>query len=242
MPRYGKRRYRRSTRPRRGGRRRIASRLSVHSRSASRTLAQNAKGYTRALTGFPNEMRVVLPYADNRRVNPGVAYGSDTVYNINSCFDPENTGGGHQPRGFDQWAGVYNKYRVNKLTIDYEIRQRGAHGIMGYIVVNNDVGTLSTNNESAEYNNAINLGSTSSNVRPLSGTKVFWPHKILGKSWQQYISDEDCSALVTTDPTELIFLHLLAQQIDETTACDYEIQITIFMDVTFYDRKNLAIS
>jgi hypothetical protein len=241
MPRHAKR-LQRGKAYRRRAKRGLAARLSVAPRSASRTLRQNAKGYVKALTGFPNEMRVVLPYAENSRINPGAVYGYDSVYNGNSVFDPENTGVGHQPRGFDQWAAVYNQYRVNKVTVVYEVRQRASHGIQGYIVANNDSGGLGTNNEVAEYNTAINIGSTSSNVMPLRGKRVFWPHKILGLSWAQYIANENTAALVTANPAEVAYIHLIAQQIDETTACDYEQQTCWYFDVTFFDRKNIAIS
>lgn len=41
------------------------------------------------------------------------------VFRGNSLFDPDFTGGGTQPLGFDQWANFYSKYRVNgsKITV-----------------------------------------------------------------------------------------------------------------------------
>lgn len=241
--RYAKRTKRSSMYRRRTGGRSVTAKLSVNPSSAGRTMAQNRRGYTRALTGFPNEMRVVLPYTD-MRLNPVVAtkWGVDTVYNLNSVFDPENSGVGHQPRGFDQWAANYSRYRVNKVTIAYTLRQRAAHGIHGYIVVNNDSGSLENNNEVAEYTTAIRLGGTSANVKPLQGKKVFWPHKVLGVSWAQYVANEDTAGLVTANPAEVLYLHLIAQQIDETTLSETEHEIVLFYDVTFFDRKNIAAS
>lgn len=35
------------------------------------------------------------------------------VYRCNSLYDPDYTGGGHQPRNFDQMSSIYAKYSVN---------------------------------------------------------------------------------------------------------------------------------
>jgi len=42
--------------------------------------------------------------------------GSQNLFNLNSCFDPNRTGVGHQPYNWDQFGGVlYNRYRVLKV-------------------------------------------------------------------------------------------------------------------------------
>lgn len=42
------------------------------------------------------------------------------AFRLNSVYDPDLSGTGNQPVGFDQWAAFYNKYRV--LSTDVEIR------------------------------------------------------------------------------------------------------------------------
>lgn len=41
----------------------------------------------------------------------------DRVYSGNGLFDPDITGVGHQPLGFDQWMGIYIIYRVHASSI-----------------------------------------------------------------------------------------------------------------------------
>jgi len=41
----------------------------------------------------------------------------DNVFNLNSLFDPEQTGTGHQPLGRDQYNTFYNRYRVLKVRV-----------------------------------------------------------------------------------------------------------------------------
>lgn len=40
-------------------------------------------------------------------------------FRANSCFDPDDSSVGHQPRGFDQWAAFYDNYVVlgSKITV-----------------------------------------------------------------------------------------------------------------------------
>lgn len=43
--------------------------------------------------------------------------GSQYEFRLNSLFDPNLTGVGHQPQGFDQMAALYASYRVYKVDI-----------------------------------------------------------------------------------------------------------------------------
>lgn len=69
--------------------------------------------------GFPKRQMVRLKYSDTMQLTPGLASAAEYTYRCNSLFDPDSTGVGHQPRTFDQWALLYNKYTVigSKITI-----------------------------------------------------------------------------------------------------------------------------
>lgn len=47
--------------------------------------------------------------------------GSQYEWRLNSLFDPNLTGVGHQPQGFDQMAAFYNTYRVYKVDVQIRI-------------------------------------------------------------------------------------------------------------------------
>ena len=64
------------------------------------------------LKTFPKSMAVKLTYCDVITV-PNTDTGTAAYrFRLNSIFDPDYTGGGHQPRGHDQWASIYSKYCV----------------------------------------------------------------------------------------------------------------------------------
>lgn len=64
---------------------------------------------------------VPLRYCDIFTVGPsgGAGLTIDRLFRANSCFDPDYTGVGHQPSGFDQWAAFYDHYVVlgSKITV-----------------------------------------------------------------------------------------------------------------------------
>lgn len=65
--------------------------------------------------GFPNTRKVTLKYCDTARVNVG-GY-NEFLFSCNNCHDPNYTGTGHQPLGWDQWKTFYERYTVEASRI-----------------------------------------------------------------------------------------------------------------------------
>ncbi|WP_445772375.1 hypothetical protein, partial [Rheinheimera sp.] len=68
---------------------------------------------------FPSMMRNRLRYSEAISLTT-VASSDDAVavyFSANGIFDPNVTGGGHQPYGHDTLANLYNHYRVDKAVI-----------------------------------------------------------------------------------------------------------------------------
>jgi len=69
-----------------------------------------------SLRGFlqrqvPDVTLIKMVYSDYRPL-VAAANQASYVYRLNSCFDPDQTGVGGQPDGFDQWKTLYSQYRV----------------------------------------------------------------------------------------------------------------------------------
>jgi hypothetical protein len=67
--------------------------------------------------GLPGSVRVKLRYAQYFTLNSGVGTIASQAFRANSCFDPDYSGVGHQPMGFDQLAALYDHYTVLKSSI-----------------------------------------------------------------------------------------------------------------------------
>lgn len=64
------------------------------------------------LTGFPQKKLVRMRYTESVIINPGATFVAYHEFLANSIYDPNFGGVGHQPRGHDQWATIYNHYYV----------------------------------------------------------------------------------------------------------------------------------
>lgn len=68
-------------------------------------------------TPFPQRCRAVLKYCSYFSLDPAAATVGTYVLRCNSAYDIDFSGIGGQPRGFDQYALLYNQYTVNKTSI-----------------------------------------------------------------------------------------------------------------------------
>lgn len=53
-----------------------------------------------------------LKYVEQFSLNPSLGATGTYVFSANGCYDPNITGTGHQPYGFDQLMSMYNHYTV----------------------------------------------------------------------------------------------------------------------------------
>jgi len=78
--------------------------------------SESAPSLARAVSsGFPDRKRLTLKYSDTYEMSSSSGSVVLQQFRANSLFDPDLTGTGHQPRGYDQWCsstGPYQMYRV----------------------------------------------------------------------------------------------------------------------------------
>lgn len=107
---YGRKRaYRKRGRGRRVGRRYKRGGRRAGKAMVSRTSPFTSKFYTK------------VRYVTTKTLNATLVTANNTLFVCNGLFDPDYTGTGHQPLGFDQIMGIYTNYYVYKstCTVDY---------------------------------------------------------------------------------------------------------------------------
>jgi len=67
-------------------------------------------------TILPDRIVVNLLYRESATFTNSTGFGS-RVFSMNSIYDPNVTGGGHQPLGYDQWGSFYQQYEVKSSKI-----------------------------------------------------------------------------------------------------------------------------
>jgi hypothetical protein len=182
----------------------------------------------------PRWMRCQMKYCD-QSIAVIVAGGVlDQIYRANSMFDPDRTGVGHQPRGFDQLTPMYNRYRVNRLKWHIEF----AGAATGY-----DACVALVNGAQA-YTSIVDIGE--SNLRsPIktstpggvtvkaSGSSDLW--RVQGRSETAYHTDDTTAAVVTTSPVETIDLHVFIFN-PGVASIGVVYTVTLTYDCIFFDQ------
>lgn len=193
----------------------------------------------RAIYGFPSQITTTLRYCDIISLN-AVGIISKNVFRMNSLFDPDQSGVGHQPYFFDQISTQYNRYVVlgSKLTatfITYPQASGAARDSMllvGVVGDNNGTtsGVTSTIMELQTSNTAM-LGPSTGGPNQVTLTSFYSPEKSLGIDRE----DDTVSGLVTADPAKVWFATVFAQEQGAAAASQVFVKIQIEYTARFYD-------
>lgn len=93
-----------------------------------------------AVIGLPKQKKVRLYYRQRVNLPPAVAGAlSSKVMRMNSIFDPDYTGVGHQPLGHDQWATYYDKYQVESCLAKCTFYGDGGLNVPVRVGINMDI-------------------------------------------------------------------------------------------------------
>lgn len=189
----------------------------------------------RALQPIAQRAIVKMKYAETIMTSASGQY----TYNLNSIYDPNRTGGGHQPYGFDTFATLYNRYRV--IATGYRIQcVTSYNGAPLQIACQpaNEVLTFTSISEMKE-----NPRSKYVTVSP-GGPAVYLKGKcyipsLVGRNKQQYMADDRYQSIVSADPSELAVLNIKTQTISDV---DTAVTLNVLLEYTveFFDVKHLA--
>lgn len=188
----------------------------------------------------PATAMVRMPYYQN--------YSSDGttlehVWNLNSIFDPDHTGTGHQPYGHDTFETLYNRYVVTK--VEYDIRPYSLSGTVGSCWL----AGLVANNYQTKYTTAQWTEVPGVQMRPLRidgqvGFRGTWyPHLITGVPLQTYMAEERYQAAFGVSPAEKICAHTMSTAMDAINVPGAGVitwAVKFWFTVKCYDPKDLG--
>ncbi len=196
----------------------------LRSRKVQRKLSAFKRGrktvnVNRALAPFAQRYITKMKYAEVRAVS-GPTSGGLVQYNfrLNSIFDPNLTGVGHQPYGHDQLADIYNRYRVYR--VDYAISALNTDGATNYSVIgvvpaNEQISTFIGVSDIMESPRAKYITQApNAALKVLKGTVNL--ASLSGRTKSQYMSDDRYQAEFLANPAESLILNILAGTITGT--------------------------
>ncbi len=195
------------------------------------------------LTGIDPHMYVTLKYVENFSVIVATTVAGAQLMRMNSGFDPNFTGVGHQPYQWDQFAALYNRYRV--LNTKWKViwgNNTGTYNVCVFPLnglLSSAVAGPATFETACEQPRAV--------VRIVPGTGGF-PCTITGKvslnalngcTITEYLGDDRFEATVTTNPVEVMYLNACYYN---PTLASITINFTIEMEyeLDFHDVISVA--
>lgn len=109
---------------------------SQQSMVSKRSKRSYVSPYSLPLTGFGNKKTVRLRYCEEISLSPTAGAIASWTFSANGMYDPNVTGSGHQPSGFDQNMAFYDQYTVvkSRCKVRY-IDNAGGNKTPGYLDV-----------------------------------------------------------------------------------------------------------
>lgn len=191
----------------------------------------------RALQPIPQRYIAKLKYSDVVTTSSGLG---DFALNLNSLFDPNRTGIGHQPYGFDQLAILYNRYRV--ISCGYRVNLTASSStipIMLTAMPANQVVVAGTASEIRENPRSKYITQNPGAYAPVLSGKSYIP-SVVGRTRAQYMADDRYQAEVTGSPQELAILNLQTFTSNDQPIASQLVQVLMEFTVEFFDVKSLG--
>ena len=224
-----------------GKRTRRASSAAKAPRKKSRSRLTNvSRNLVKVGQAFPKTIRTVLRYVEYGQLSPGASSYDQYFYKCNGLFDPTDAIGGHQPYAFDQYAAIYNHYKVYKSKCIVQFSSTDASRPEGVIVGINvtpgasdaDVGRTKMEKQDGKINYEM---LTQNGDAQCTITKTWNVSNYFGIQKDE----SELSAAVTADPTELSHFCIWVQNLaGGATYAHFNVTIEYFVE--FSEPKSLG--
>lgn len=206
----------------------------------------NRRGYSIRQGGYTNyespsigfldpHKYVRLKYSDVFAISLATVTATNQIMRLNSIFDPDLSGTGHQPYGYDQLSVLYNRYRVLKTSWKVTFHSETVGFFICVIPTNGNLATAITNQASFSAaceapRSVVRVQGTGANAIIVRGSIAL--NDLNGTLKVEYLADDRFEAQVGANPSELIILNVgLYNSSASTVAIDFAIEMEFFVDL-----------
>ena len=241
-------------------------RLQTRGKRYSGRKARNAiVNVPRNKMGFPQEMRASLRYVDSLDFVPTSHTTVRQTFLANGLYDPHTSTGGHQPRGFDEFMAIYNKFTVKSSKISVTFTYEGYNGpygstatgapsqligtvapapaacppAVGIVRASGELSTSGTVSDQQEIDKAKWVTITPQGEAKTVSTSTS-PRAWFGKDF--LVGSDGYTGTDSTDPTNLCYYHILMglQHNEYSQNVKLRANVCITYDAVFTEPKPLA--
>jgi hypothetical protein len=189
--------------------------------------------------GFPANRTVELDYASMTYCSSGSGTIGLYQFRLNSAFDPDYTGTGHQPMGFDQWAAYYNHYVVEACAYEISINTAPNAGTCtrAFVHLSDDPTIPQT-----DFTDLVELGAQYAVLHPVLGPHIFSGNVNVAKFFNRkdIATDSELRAGVGSNPTDNVIMSIVCIGQDAATAVVNFLDVKLRMRVRFMEPKDLT--
>lgn len=185
-----------------------------------------------------------LRYTDVRKLNTASTPYNDYVYRGNSLYDPDFTGAGAQPQGFDQWSAFYGQYRVFASKISVTFITNGTTQAQTIAIIPNLTSTGFADQVIAIESPYSRSSCIAANAG--MGKQTLGNFMSVAKIWgvdKQTVQSDDLFRANTSgsNPSNQFYWHVFCYDMGGTEAnCFIQTKIVYYCE--FFDRNQLSTS
>lgn len=173
--------------------------------------------------------------------------GGEQVFKLNGIFDPDTTGGTHQPYGMDQMAALYARYIVHRVHVSVRVQNSTGNKTVGHAFsVQPSTGTTTMTGNSISdvlekpQGSAIFPMPTGDTVEYEFSANLWDLEGITRAQWLANV--EEYAALTSADPARIVTFRCGTANTFDNTQTSGIFIVSITYDVEFFDRQTLAAS
>jgi hypothetical protein len=208
----------------------------------SESKSNPARQHLRGRNIVPDTLQVSLPFEDHLTLASETTANLATVntYRLTSVYDPDYTGAGHQPLGFDQYAALYSKYIV-----------LGARWIVEYYHTGSTVNLVAAAKPSVSASapssaeTLCELPQGGAALMPQTGgpvTRIRGAYSARRWFGTDPYTNDDIRVAVSDNPFTNVYLHAGIGTITSHTAATVYVRVRIMYDVVFMEPQQLSAS
>ncbi len=195
--------------------------------------------------GFPQSNRTTLRYAESVTISGAAGSMATYQFALNGLFDPNITGTGHQPLGFDQWSVFYNNYVVHscRWRLTPFVTSASIYPYFGAYVTDDTSITATSAPVLIEQGKSewtiVYYTPTLQYSKPMKGSLDM-------REWFQVAHLHDAianyGAAVTSNPSNIAYLTLFVQDLGAAGTAAVRVLVELEFEAEFIEPKELPVS
>lgn len=194
---------------------------------------------------MPPQTRCILKYVGEAKSITSGTIANGTTYSLTNIFDPDFSGVGLQPLGFDQMSLFYSRYRVNSVRYNVRFHSPDADGMKVLVLVRRQAATYgaSTIERISEISRGkMKMIATDTPISNGTFRGTVRPASVHGITAEKYRVDDTYDSPVLGSPSENVHMDCMCQYKDNSAAHNVYFTIEFLYNVTFHGLKILPIS